>query len=190
MDKLAGDMKTSISHPLRIDSVQANDRTGRIGLTFCPGKKQPYAMTGAWDRDLETDIAAIKTKGYSALVTLMEEHELKSYGVPKAQIESITRSHDLDWFFLPIKDVDVPGPAFEQAWEISGPQLTSMLNNGQSIVVHCLGGLGRSGSIAARLLVELGIEPDVAIERVRQARPGAIETIAQEYYVRQKGWLS
>ena len=183
-------MKTSISHPLGIDSVQVYDRTGKIGITFCPGKKQAHAMTGAWNRDLETDIAAIKNSGYSALVTLMEEQELKYYGVPKPHMESITKSHELDWFFLPIKDIDIPDPAFEQAWKIAGQQLISLLTNGHSIVVHCLGGLGRSGTIAARLLVELGIEPDEAIDRVRLARPGAIQTRAQEHYVREKGWLS
>ena len=46
-----------------------------------------------------------------------------------------------------------------------------------------MGGLGRSGMIAARLLVELGEEPRAAIQRVRQVRPGAIETAAQEDYV-------
>ncbi len=70
-------MKTSISHPLRIDSVQVDNRKGKIGITLCPGKKQAHGMTGSWDRDLETDIAAIKSNGYSALATLMEEHELK-----------------------------------------------------------------------------------------------------------------
>jgi hypothetical protein len=39
--------------------------------------------------------------------------------------------------------------------------------------------------IAARLLVETGgVEPEVAIERVRAVRPGAIETGAQERWVR------
>jgi ADP-ribosyl-[dinitrogen reductase] hydrolase len=183
-------MKTSKSHSLRIDWVYIDDKTGKIGLTFCPGKKQKYAMTGSWNRDLETDIAAIKSSGYSALVTLMEEHELKYYGVPKPHMKSITKSHELDWFFLPIKDVDIPGPSFEQAWKIAVHQLISLLTNEHSIVVHCRGGLGRSGTIAGRLLVELGIDPDEAIDRVRLARPGAIETRAQEYYVREKGWLS
>ena len=183
-------MKTSLSHPLRIDSVQVDNHTGKIGLTLCPGKQQEHAMTGAWNRDLETDIAAIKSKGYSALVTLMEEKELTHYGVPKPQMESITKSYELDWFLLPIKDGKIPDPTFEQAWKIAGQQLNSLLTNGQSIVVHCLGGLGRSGTIAARLLIELGLEPDEAIDRVRRERPGAIETKAQEYYVRDKGWLS
>jgi len=50
--------------------------------------------------------------------------------------------------------------------------------------VHCRGGLGRSGMIAARMLVELGTPADEAIARVRSARPGAVETSEQVAYVR------
>lgn len=50
-------------------------------------------------------------------------------------------------------------------------------------MVHCKGGLGRAGTIAARLLVELGTDPSDAISKVRGVRTGAIETSAQERYV-------
>ena len=52
-----------------------------------------------------------------------------------------------------------------------------------STLVHCKGGLGRAGTIATRLLIELGVAPREAINAVRQARPGTIETIEQERYV-------
>ena len=50
-------------------------------------------------------------------------------------------------------------------------------------MVHCRGGLGRAGTIAARLLVECGWPAAKAIAAVREVRPGAIETRAQEKYV-------
>jgi ADP-ribosyl-[dinitrogen reductase] hydrolase len=50
-------------------------------------------------------------------------------------------------------------------------------------VVHCKGGLGRAGTIAAKLFIELGHSPDDAVRRVRAARPGAIETPSQRDYV-------
>ena len=56
---------------------------------------------------------------------------------------------------------------------------------GESVVVHCRGGLGRTGLVAARLLVELGESPVSALVRVRAARPGAVETVEQEKYVLQ-----
>ena len=183
-------MKTSASHPIRVDWVYINDQKGKVGLTFCPGKKQKYAMTGSWNRDLDMDMTDLKDKDCDALVTLMEAQELEAVEVPKHQLEKITQTYGMDWFFLPIKDAGIPDSEFERSWNVAGKRLISLLNDKQSIVVHCLGGLGRSGTIAARLLVELGIDPDDAIIRVRQSRPGAIETKAQEQYVRQKGWLS
>jgi ADP-ribosyl-[dinitrogen reductase] hydrolase len=52
-----------------------------------------------------------------------------------------------------------------------------------NIVIHCKGGLGRTGTIAARLLIEFGADATNAIQSVRKARPGAIENNLQEYYV-------
>ena len=46
------------------------------------------------------------------------------------------------------------------------------------------GGLGRAGTIAASLLIELGDEAGIALQRVRKARPGAVETSVQERYLR------
>jgi ADP-ribosyl-[dinitrogen reductase] hydrolase len=51
-------------------------------------------------------------------------------------------------------------------------------------ITHCRGGLGRAGLVAALLLIETGLEAEAAIRAVRAARPGAIETAAQERYVR------
>jgi ADP-ribosyl-[dinitrogen reductase] hydrolase len=89
----------------------------------------------------------------------------------------------MSWFHLPIVDVSIPGKAFEAAWLRVGEQLRSMLSGGSNVVVHCRGGLGRAGTIAARLLVELGVAPETAIANVRRVRPGAIETRAQEQFV-------
>jgi hypothetical protein len=47
-----------------------------------------------------------------------------------------------------------------------------MLDKGQSILIHCRGGLGRVGMSSARLLIESGVEPETAIERVRTGAAG------------------
>ncbi|MDD2761982.1 MAG: dual specificity protein phosphatase family protein, partial [Methylomonas sp.] len=74
--------------------------------------------------------------------------------------------------------------AFEQQWATQGKQIREMLRNGDDVLVHCKGGLGRAGMIAARLLVELGMDANEAIHAVRRARKGAIETPAQLALVR------
>lgn len=87
------------------------------------------------------------------------------------------------WFHAPIPDVSIPGLAFIAAWRTIGPRISEQLRTGGSVVVHCRGGLGRAGMVAAMLLVLMGENPRRAIERVRAVRPGAIETQAQEAYV-------
>ena len=52
--------RTSKTHPLQIAEVPAGENGGLIGITFCPGKHDPMAHTGAWARDLEMDLDVIK----------------------------------------------------------------------------------------------------------------------------------
>lgn len=174
--------RTSLTHPLQIAVLQPGPGLGRIGVTFCPGKVQPSSATGAWSRDLPLDIKAIANWGSSAVVTLVEDHELKALKVTGLGAEVERRS--MDWLHTPIPDVSIPGPTFEAAWLEIGEGLRDRLRAGFDVLVHCKGGLGRAGMIAGRLMVEMGVDADKAIAEVRKARPGAIETSAQEAHVR------
>jgi ADP-ribosyl-[dinitrogen reductase] hydrolase len=151
-------MRTSISHPLRIAVVTAGPEFGRIGITFCPGKYDPHSMSGAWDRDLVLDLDAISDWGAAAVVTLLEPKELMLLRV-EGLGQEVSRRNML-WFHLPIVDVSIPSEKFEQEWDVAGEELRSILRRKLDVLVHCRGGLGRAGTIAARLLVELGMEPE------------------------------
>ena len=175
--------KTSTSHPLRVDSVAVGKGCGRIGLTFCPGKKQTDALSGVWDRSLDDDMKAIKAFGAVALVTLMPDSELQSLRISPHQIRDKASELSIEWYQLPIPDAGVPDQSFEDLWAVAGLRLRALLQAGHNIVIHCKGGLGRTGTVAARLLVEFGCDPRKAIQSVRKARPGAIENISQEQYV-------
>jgi protein-tyrosine phosphatase len=152
-----------------------------IGVTFCPGKYDPHAQTGSWDRDLALDLDAIRKWGATAVVTLVEDKELSLLKVP--QLGEEVRQRGMAWYHLPIVDVSTPDEDFERAWESAGEELRALLKRGADVVVHCRGGLGRAGTIAARLLVELGMDPKTAVATVRSARPGAVETREQETFV-------
>ncbi|MBP0447443.1 cyclin-dependent kinase inhibitor 3 family protein [Roseomonas sp. SSH11] len=171
---------TSETHPLRIEPVAAPGG-GLIGMTFCPGKVQPGGLGGNWRRDLALDLDAVRDWGAVAVVTLMEEHELARYRV--AAMGEEVRARGMAWLHLPIADADVPDEAFEALWLEAGPRLLAWLGEGRRILLHCRGGLGRTGLVAARLLIELGTKPDAAVRAVRAARAGTIETRAQEAYV-------
>ncbi|MDP4002903.1 cyclin-dependent kinase inhibitor 3 family protein [Methylobacterium sp. NEAU K] len=178
-------VRTSLTHPLQIASIPVGDNGGLIGITFCPGKKDPSSVGGPWERDLGADITVICEWGASSVLTLIEPHEfdfLSVRGLPDA-----VRDAGLVWHHAPIPDVSVPGPAFRAAWRTIGPRISEQLREGGSVVVHCRGGLGRAGMVAAKLLVMMGEDPRRAIERVRAVRPGAIETREQEAYVLGQG---
>lgn len=176
--------RTSYTHPLQIPSVTPGEGLGRVGISFCPGKWQADAMTGAWARDLAADLDAVAEWGAIAVVTLVEAHELVALRVEN--MGAAVAARGMRWFHLPIPDVMAPGPAFEVAWADAGSVLRSILRGGGDVFVHCKGGLGRAGTVAARLLVELGVDPEQAIADVRAARAGAIQVSEQEAYVRRQ----
>ena len=173
--------RTSVTHPLQIATVPAGAGLGRVGITFCPGKCQPHSLTGAWARDVDLDVAAIADWGAASVVTLVEDHELAALGV--AHLGEAVRSAHMEWHHLAIRDVSVPTSAFETGWRTLGPALRDQLRAGFDVLVHCKGGLGRAGMIAARLLIECGWQQAKALAAVRAVRPGAVETAAQEAYV-------
>jgi ADP-ribosyl-[dinitrogen reductase] hydrolase len=178
-------VKTSATHPIQIGLLPVTGG-GRIGLTFCPGKYHPDGFSGSWARDLCMDLDAVAAIGARALVTLMELHELQRVRVER--LEHAVAERHMRWFHLPIVDLSIPDETFERAWASASPDLHKLLDAGESIVIHCLGGLGRTGTIAARVLIERGEEPEAALARVRVARPGAVETHAQMRYVLERGW--
>ena len=155
---------------------------GRIGITLCPGKTDPYGMTRAWERDLTEDLDAIRDWGATAVVTLVTRAEMEQLKVP--DLGEGVRGRRMEWWHLPIPDGHAPDDDFEARWVETGAVIRRHLRSGRHLLVHCKGGLGRAGTIAARLMVELGTAPENAIRLVRESRGrGAIETAEQEAHV-------
>ncbi|MFN3938425.1 MAG: protein-tyrosine phosphatase family protein [Gemmobacter sp.] len=155
-----------------MDRVAAT--AGWIGLVSCPGRAGPGALV--------RDLAAIANAGARHLVTLLPSDEMHRLGVPG--LGAAASEAGLRWWHLPIRDFTAPDDDFENAWAEAGFALRAALAGGEGVVIHCRAGVGRTGTVAARLLVELGETPDAAIAAVRRARPGTIETVAQEAHVR------
>lgn len=178
-------MRTSLSHPIVIAEVRPHPGYGSIGLTLCPGKTQETSASGPWARDLQLDLDTIEHWGAAVVVSLVESSELKELKVENIGPE--VRARQMQWVHLPIQDVSTPDGDFEAAWTTAGESLRARLRSGANVLIHCKGGLGRAGTIAARLLVELGWDPLKAIEVIRSVRPGAIEARAQARHVMRSG---
>jgi hypothetical protein len=173
-------IRSSTTHPLQIAEL-VTQIGGRVGITFCPGKCGPSLYGHAWERDLGADLDLVMRWGAEMVLTLMEPSGLQTLKVSHLGLE--VRSRRMTWVHLPIPDVSIPSAEFEVQWRQVIPELMQVLKRDGKLLVHCKGGLGRAGMVAALLLVETGETCDVAIRKVRHVRPGAIETTAQERYV-------
>jgi len=175
--------RTSLSHPLQIAELSVGTAGGAIGVTFAPGKCQQMAMTGSWDRDLDIDLRSIVVWGAEYLLSLLEPWEFEELHIQ--ELPQRAKALGLNWHGLPIIDGAAPDSRFMSAWESTGSLLSNELLQGRKAVVHCKGGLGRAGTVAAMLLLQTGSasSAEQAIARVRQVRPGAVETMEQEDFV-------
>jgi protein-tyrosine phosphatase len=71
------------------------------------------------------------------------------------------------WLHVPMRNFGLPEdpPAFRR--DIAA--IADALRGGDTVLLHCAAGLGRTGTAAACLLKALGLDANVALQRVREA---------------------
>lgn len=80
-----------------------------------------------------------------------------------------------------VPDMDVPSDPDAYREVLMADQ---RLRDGRSVAVACVGGLGRTGTAAACLLVGAGLDPEEAIRVTRATRRGTIERPVQLEFAR------
>ena len=159
----------------------ADGLRGRLGLTILPGKRgKSVRYPGlVYRRDARTDLERLHGLGAELLVLLVQDHELERWGDP-ALVEHATAA-GLRVRRLPIRDGDPP-PSVSVVDELLDEILVA--RSTADVVVACMGGVGRSGTIVACALVGAGQSADRAIAHLRDVRhPTAVETRAQVAFV-------
>ena len=115
-------------------------------------------------------LKALRLLGFDAIVTLTSDS-------PDGALLS-----DLGFRSLHVPIENGAAPTNDQA-DRASEFIQRSLDDGLQIYAHCYAGYGRTGTILAAYLVKSGVGPFEAIDRVRRARPGAIETREQERFV-------
>ena len=172
--------RTSITDPIRVDFLPP-ELEGRIGLTFAPGKKALPKFGARWVRDLALDLDRLVAEYRTdLLVCLLEDHELVRLGIEDLIEQSELRG--IEVLRLPIPDGGVLPHPVDVADVVE--EIIHAAEAGETVVIHCAGGLGRTGTIAGCALVTLGHTPDEAIEVLHQARgPRCPENRLQEAFI-------
>ncbi|MDO6460617.1 tyrosine-protein phosphatase [Granulosicoccaceae sp. 1_MG-2023] len=168
--------------PNKIDTIETSLFPGRIGLVACPGLRIGGGQKQNVNRQMKADLDAIVEWGARGVVTLVEEHELSIAGV--SDLPERIRAERLWWRHMPMMDMYIPEEDFESDWVREGARIRNLLTHGENIIIHCYAGLGRTGLLAAKILVEFGMQPEDAIKRVRETNKRRIQTKEQADYIR------
>ena len=167
----------SLTHPFSIlvlEDASADGTPGQIIFTPRPGTK---------GIDVTTSLKQLAAAGAQAILTLMPLEEMQRNDV--ADLSQQCKSLGLLWFHLPIEDDHAPENDFQNAWATAKRAIHELLDAGKTLAIHCKGGSGRTGLVAAQILLERGMPLEQVIDKVRAIRPNALQLPVHQSYINQ-----
>jgi protein-tyrosine phosphatase len=130
-----------------------------------PGKLAMAARPrgGDW---LRYDLSSWKRQGVDTVLSLLTPEEETDLDLGPEAGEATRLGMDFASFPIPDRQI----PKSEAKWALILEKVAGILSDGKNVVVHCRQGIGRSGLVAACLLVRRGLSPGAAVEMVSAAR--------------------
>ena len=129
---------------------------GSLLLASMPGRFQPWTAFEA----------AARARALRLVVCLTAREEIEELS-PAYHVAVSQGTLPFRWLHVPMRNFGLPeDPA---AFRDSVQQVADALRAGQTVMLHCAAGLGRTGSTAACVLKALGLDTDEALQRVRDA---------------------
>ena len=124
-------------------------------------------VSGEW---IEDEFSGLANWGVDRVVSLLETNE--SFEVGLGQEKQLTEKYEMISVHYPIPDRGLPNSV--QDYLDFTKRLYHEAAGGLNTVVHCRAGIGRTGVVAAGVLLHCGFEPQDAIEHISKLRGVAI----------------
>ena len=127
---------------------------------------------------LESYIDFLSHREINVLVSLLQYDEINAHALINENTHSETNS--IEYINFQIQDHSVPQffIPFNQLVE----NLTNHIKSGGNIAIHCYAGIGRTGILAASILIKLGMQVDDALINLSKVRglrvPETLEQIS------------
>lgn len=130
-----------------------------------PGKLAigPRPRGGDW---LEDDVANWQRAGIGGVLSLLTPDEEDSLDLNKES--RLVSKNGMSFWSLPIPDRHTPGSPTELAAALD--RINEALSSGQNVLIHCRQGIGRTGLVAACMLVTKGWDPSRAVQHLSVVR--------------------
>ena len=125
------------------------------------GRPQPLREALEFLKDQDIDVI-ISLTGTPLKESFIEEFGFQYHHIPIADFHTPTREQVDDFVSI----------------------IEAARKTGKRVVVHCLAGKGRTGTMIGCYLVSRGRTASAAIKEIRRLRPGSIETSSQETSIR------
>lgn len=132
---------------------------------------------GDW---LNDELRAWRKSGVDTILSLLTESEEEDLDLVEER--RLALANGMDFLSFPIEDRQVPTSASELSATLENIECD--LRAGRNVLLHCRQGIGRTGLVAACLLVRNGIDPESAIVQLTKSRGFQIpETVTQRHWI-------
>jgi protein-tyrosine phosphatase len=132
---------------------------------------------GDW---LEEEMTGWHRAGIDTVLSLLTPEEEQDLDLKREAREA--KAQGMRFASLPIPDRQVPNSESEVSAALD--RIDADLTAGKNVVVHCRQGIGRTGLVAACLLVSKGLTPEAAVKILSAARGSSVpETTEQRRWI-------
>ena len=127
-----------------------------------------------------------RQRGVNLIICLLNDYELRTLGVSISEYKNSANKLEISFIQYPIIEMGSPDSIESLEYNVLVP-ITEAISQGQFVLVHCRGGVGRAGTVAACVLKKVGIFADYkkAIGFLRKKRDKrCVESRNQEDFVK------